>query len=121
YLPDELSRNLLHGYYASVSMIDTQVGRLLKALENNGLTDNTIVVLWGDHGWKLGEYGTWAKHSNTELDTRVPLIISDPNYQNVGHTKSLAELLDIYPTLCELAGIPLPKHLQGESLVPLLK
>lgn len=121
FLPDDLSRNLIHGYYAAVSMIDAQVGKLLDALDQMGLRENTIVVLWGDHGWKLGEYGTWAKHSNTELDTRAPLIISDPDFPNIGKTKSLAELLDIYPTLCELAGIKLPSHLQGKSLVPILK
>lgn len=121
YLPDELSRNLIHGYYASVSMIDAQIGKLLSALEEMGLRENTIIVLWGDHGWKLGEYGTWAKHSNTELDTRSPLIISAPNYSKAKKTTSLAELVDIYPTLCELAGIETPDYLQGESLVPILK
>jgi iduronate 2-sulfatase len=78
YLDDETSRNLIHGYYASVSMIDAQIGKLLDALEENGLMDNTIVVLWGDHGWKLGEYGDWCKHSNFELDTNAPLLISAP-------------------------------------------
>lgn len=120
YLPDDLSRNLIHGYYAAVSMIDAQIGRLLDTLDELGLRENTIVVLWGDHGWKLGEYGTWAKHSNTELDTRAPLIISAPGFSKGEKTGSLAELVDVYPTLCELSGIEQPDHLQGESLVPVL-
>ncbi len=121
YLPDDLARNLIHGYYASVSMMDAQVGKLLDALEESGLRENTIVVLWGDHGWKLGEYGMWSKHSNSELDTRSPLIISDPDYSKGSRNYSVVELLDIYPTLCELAGLPEPSHLQGKSLVPILK
>lgn len=120
FLPDEISRNLIHGYYASVSMVDAQVGKLLDELDKSGLRENTIIVLWGDHGWKLGEYGTWCKHSNTELDTRSPLIISDTDYQT-NTTRSLAEFIDVYPTLCDLAGIDKPAHLQGESLVPILK
>lgn len=120
YLPDKLARNLIHGYYASVSLVDAQVGKLLDALEHAGLRENTIVVLWGDHGYKLGEYGTWCKHSNAELDTRSPLLISDLDYPNDRKTSAVVELLDIYPTLCDLAGLPFPKHLQGESLVPIL-
>ena len=77
-LDDPTSRNLIHGYYAAVSMIDAQIGKLLNALEENQLLDDTIVILWGDHGWKLGDYGGWCKHTNFELDTRVPLIIMDP-------------------------------------------
>lgn len=120
HLPDDLARNLIHGYYASVSMMDAQVGKLLNALEESGLRENTIVVLWGDHGWKLGEYGMWSKHSNSELDTRAPLIISAPGFPKEKTTKSLAELVDVYPTLCELAGLPKPNHLQGKSLTPVL-
>src|SRR5690606_29131292 len=120
YLSDDLTRNLIQGYYASVSLVDVQVGKLLDALEKAGVRENTIVVLWGDHGYKLGEYGMWCKHSNAELDTRSPLIISDPDYV-AGHSPSVVELLDIYPTLVELAGLPVPDHLQGKSLVPILK
>lgn len=120
-LPDEVSRNLIHGYYASVSMMDAQVGKLLNALDKAGLRENTIVVLWGDHGWKLGEYGIWSKHSNAELDTRSPLIISDPGVTKGKTTKSLAELVDVYPTLCDLANLEKPTHLQGTSLIPILK
>ncbi len=121
YLDDETSRNLIHGYYAAVSMIDAQIGKLLDALDQNGLTENTIVVLWGDHGFKIGEYGNWCKHSNIELDTNVPLLISAPGIKKGVKTTSLAELVDIYPTLCDLAGIDKPEHLEGQSLVPVLK
>ncbi len=119
-VPDETARELIHGYYAAVSMIDAQVGKLLEALESNGLTSNTIVVLLGDHGWKLGEYGSWCKHTNFEVDTNVPLIISGPGIPGRTSTTSLAELLDIYPTLCELSGLSKPAHLDGASLVPVL-
>lgn len=121
FLDDETSRKLIHGYYASISMIDAQIGKLLDALDENGLAQNTIVVLWGDHGYKLGDYGTWCKHSNVELDTNVPLLISAPGMSQGVKTQSLAELVGLYPTLCELAGIKKPAHLEGKSLVPVLK
>jgi len=121
YLDDETSRNLIHGYYACVSMIDAQVGRLLDALEEHGLAENTIIVLWGDHGWKLGEYGNWCKHSNVELDTNAPLIVSAPGISRGVTTESLAEFVDIYPTLCDLADLKKPGHLEGISLLPVLK
>lgn len=121
YLSDDLSRNLIHGYRAAVSMIDAQVGVLLHTLEDLGIAENTIIVLWGDHGWKLGEYGLWCKHSNCELDTHSPLIISAPQYNKNIKTNSLAEFVDVYPTLCELAGLSFPSHLEGQSLVPILK
>jgi len=121
HLDDKTSRNLIHGYYAAVSMIDAQVGKLLDALEENGLDDNTIIVLWGDHGWKLGEYGGWCKHTNFEMDTNAPLMFSVPWLKKGLKTQSLAEFVDIFPTLCELAGLSLPEHLEGQSLVPVLK
>jgi len=120
-LDDETSRNLIHGYYASVSMIDAQLGKILDALEENGLADNTIIVLWGDHGWKLGDYGSWCKHSNFETDTKAPLFFSVPGMKKGVKTKSLAEFVDIYPTLCDLAGLEKPSHLEGQSLLPILK
>lgn len=119
-LDDETSRNLIHGYYASVSMIDAQVGKLLDALEEQGLTDNTIIVLWGDHGWKLGDYGGWCKHTNMEMDVNVPLIFSSPDMKRGQTTRSLAEFVDIYPTLCDLAGLDKPNHLEGQSLLPII-
>ena len=121
FLNDKDTKGLIHGYRACVSFVDEQVGRLLDALEENGLADNTIIVLWGDHGWKLGEYGNWCKHSNMEYDTQVPLIIAAPGYQKNQTTKSLVEFVDIYPTLCDLAGLEKPNHLQGQSMLPIMK
>ena len=126
-LPPEKSRQLVHGYYACVSYVDAQIGRLMSALEEEGLADNTIVVLWSDHGYKLGEYRGWGKMTNYEMDTRVPLIISTPGSQagemmSAGKkTESPVELLDLFPTLCELAGIEKPDFLDGKSLVPVLE
>jgi arylsulfatase A-like enzyme len=120
-LDDETSRNLIHGYYAAVSMIDAQVGKLLDALEEHGLSNNTIIVLWGDHGWKLGDYGGWCKHTNMEIDTNAPLIFSTPWMKKGQKTKSLAEFVDIYPTLCDLAGLEKPVHLEGQTLLPVFQ
>jgi arylsulfatase A-like enzyme len=118
---EDTARLLKHGYYASVSYMDAQVGRLLEALEKEGLSKNTIIVLWGDHGWKLGEHRSWAKMTNFEIDTRAPLIISVPGMKTKGMTtRRLTEFVDIYPSLCELAGLPIPKGLAGKSMVPLL-
>ena len=119
-LDDEMSRNLIHGYYAATSMIDAQIGKLMEALRKHDLEKNTIVVLWGDHGWKLGDYGSWCKHTNFELDANVPLIIYDPRNPKGQKSSSLAELVDLYPTLCEMANLPLPSHLEGQSLKPIL-
>lgn len=113
--------SMIQGYRASVSYTDAQVGRLLDALEQTGLGKNTIVVLWGDHGWKLGEYSDWCKHTNMELDTRIPLIVRAPGYEGGQRTDALVESIDIYPSLADLAGLPQPSHLQGTSFVPLLK
>jgi arylsulfatase A-like enzyme len=114
-------REIKHGYCASVSYTDAQVGRLLDALERLGLSENTIVVLFGDHGWKLGEHNGWGKKSNYEIDTRVPMIISGAGVDAKGmKSNALTELVDIYPTLCEVAGLEIPKQLQGTSMAPLL-
>ena len=113
---------VLHAYRACISYVDSQIGRLLEALRLLRLEDNTIVLLWSDHGWHLGEQGTWSKMTNYEIATRVPLIIKAPGEAFVkGKTESLAELVDLYPTLCELAGLDLPEHLEGDSLVPVLQ
>jgi iduronate 2-sulfatase len=118
---EERQRELIHGYYASVSYTDAQVGRLLEALDRLGIRENTIVVLWGDHGWKLGEHNGWCKQTNYEIDTRVPMIISGYGVQvRDRQSHALTEFVDIYPTLCEMSGLPVPDHLQGYSLVPLL-
>ncbi len=120
-IPDDLARQLKHGYYASVSYTDAQVGKLLDELDRLGLRKNTIVILWGDHGWKLGEHDAWAKHSNMENDTNGALMISAPGMKNTGvRTDGIVEFVDVYPTLSELAGLPLPSHLEGTSFKPLL-
>lgn len=120
-IPAEKAAELRHGYYACVSFIDTQVGLLLDELERSGAAANTIVVLWGDHGFHLGERGYWCKATNYELDTRVPLIIRVPGNPNAGaRTEALVELVDVFPTLVDLAGLPPTKGLAGVSLRPVL-
>ncbi len=120
-LPDDLQRTLIHGYYAATSYMDAQVGRLLAAIDAQGLADNTIIVLWGDHGWHLGDHGQWCKHSNYEQATRIPLIVVAPGV-TVPHANSdaLIESVDLYPTLCDLAHLPIPEGLDGRSQVPVL-
>jgi arylsulfatase A-like enzyme len=120
-LTDEQARTLKHGYYACVSYMDAQLGRVLAELDRLGLREQTVVVLWGDHGWKLGEHGAWCKHTNFENDTHAPLICCVPGQKAAGrHTQALVEFVDIYPSLCELAGLPLPSDLEGTSFAPLL-
>jgi iduronate 2-sulfatase len=111
---------LRRGYYACVSYVDALIGKILDELEALDLADNTIIVLWGDHGYKLGDYGYWCKWSNMDIDTRVPLIFSVPGGKQEASTDALAELLDIYPTLADLCGLEKPAHLEGKSLVPVL-
>ncbi len=117
---EKLNKTLKHGYYACVSYIDAQIGRLMKSLKENGLDENTIIILWGDHGWKLGEHGMWCKHTQFHLDNHVPMLIRAPG-QTPAKTNALVEFVDIYPSLCELAGLELPVHLQGKSFVPLIE
>jgi len=120
-LTDDEARLLRHGYLASVSYVDDQIGRLLDTLDRLALSENTIVVLWGDHGWKLGEHRSWGKMTNYEIDTRVPLIVSAPGARARGGVSDrLVEFVDIYPTLCELAGLTAPAALEGKSFAPLL-
>lgn len=116
---DGLNKRLLHGYAACTSYIDACLGRVLDALDEAGLAKNTIVVLWGDHGFKLGEHGSWSKHTNFETDTRVPLLVRIPGEANGTATDSIIEMVDLYPTLCDLAGIPIPSHCQGRSFAGL--
>lgn len=124
-LTDEQARTMIHGYYATVSYMDAQLGRVLDEVDRLGLTANTIILLWGDHGWHLGDHGMWCKHSNYEQANRIPLIISAPGVGKPGtRTRALAETVDIYPTLVELARLPAaknPQPLEGQSLVPVLK
>lgn len=115
-------RNAIRGYRACVSYVDAQIGRVLAELERLGLAQNTIVVLWSDHGYHLGENGLWTKMTNFEQGTHVPLIFRAPNRGKPGsRTRALVELVDIYPTLAELCGLKAPAHLEGTSLVPLLE
>jgi len=119
---DELARQLIHGYYACVTYIDALIGRLLDELDRLKLSDKTAIILWGDHGWKLGEHAGWCKHTNFELDTHVPMILSVPGMKNAGRrTRALTEYVDIYPTLCEVCGLAIPRHIEGLSMVPLLE
>jgi len=115
----EKQRELIHGYYAAVSYMDAQVGILLNTLESLGTLDNTIIVLWGDHGWHLGDHDLWHKHTNFEEATRAPLIIAGPEIK-AGKTSSLTEFVDVFPTICDLAGVSIPKNLDGKSLKPLM-
>jgi iduronate 2-sulfatase len=118
---DDKARELTRAYYACVSYIDAQVGKLLDELDRLNLRDKTVVILWGDHGWHLLEHGLWCKHTNYEIATRVPMIISSPKMKKRGTvTEALAEFVDIYPTLSEICGLPLPDHLEGTSFKPLL-
>ena len=120
-LTEETQKTLIRAYHACVSYIDAQLGKILDALEANDLTQNTVVVLLGDHGWKLGEHGMWCKHTDFELDTRIPLIINAPKFKRNVKTKAFAEYVDLFPTLVDLCGFEIPSQLQGKSLVPVLK
>jgi arylsulfatase A-like enzyme len=121
-IPEDLQRHMLHGYAACVSYVDAQVGKLLQALEEAGLAENTIICLWGDHGFHLGDKQVWGKHTNYEQATHSPLIVSAPAIRGGRvEDEAMTEFVDIFPTLCELAGLDAPKHLDGESLVGLMR
>lgn len=121
-LNEQDQRHIKHGYYASVSYIDAQIGRLMDELERLGIAENTIIVLWGDHGWKLGEHNSWGKMSNFEIDTRVPMIFSGLGASAKGQkSNALTEFVDIYPTLLEMTGFEVPGYLHGRSLSTLLE
>ena len=118
---ETMAKKLIHGYYASVSYVDAQIGKVINAIDHLGLRDNTVIVLVGDHGWSLMEHGLWVKHSNFEVALQVPLIVSASNIPKNKKTNSIAELVDLYPSICELANISQPTHLEGESFVNALK
>jgi arylsulfatase A-like enzyme len=117
---DAQARELIRGYYACVSQTDAQVGKLLAELDRLHLRQGTIVVLLGDHGWHLGDHGLWSKHTNFENAVHAPLIVSAPGFAAGQKTSALVELVDLFPSLCELANLPAPGSLEGSSFVPLL-
>jgi iduronate 2-sulfatase len=122
-IDDEMARTLKHAYLACVSYVDAQIGKMIDALDEAGVRDNTIIIVWSDHGWHLGDMGIWGKATNYEIATRVPLMIWTPDMPKGSRGKkseALVELVDMYPTLCELAGLEKPDHLEGQSFVPLL-
>ena len=122
---EALKRELIHGYYASTTYVDAQIGKVTAALNRLGMAKDTIIVLWGDHGWHLGDLSIWTKHTNFEQANRIPILIIAPSVAKPGSaTRQLAETVDLYPTLAELAGLPKPQVSQpidGVSLVPVLK
>ena len=118
-LPLDKQKELIHGYYAAISFMDAQVGKVLDKLNALGLTENTIIVLWGDHGWHLGDHNLWCKHTNFEQATRTPLIIAAPGIKATT-SNAPSEFVDVFPTLCDLAGVKIPEKLDGKSLKPLM-
>ena len=119
-LTEANARLLKHGYYASVSYVDACFGKLMQGLRDLGLDKNTIVVVWGDHGWKLGEHGSWCKQTNYDIDIRVPLLVYVPGQTKGEPCPAIVELVDLYPTVCDAAGIAIPDNMEGTSLLPLL-
>jgi arylsulfatase A-like enzyme len=120
----ELAITLKHAYLACVSYVDAQIGKMITALEEAGVRDNTIIIVWSDHGWHLGDMGIWGKATNYEIATRVPMMIWTPDMPKGSQgktTDALVELVDMYPTLAELAGLEIPTHVEGTSFKPLLK
>lgn len=121
-MSEDTARILKHGYYASVSYVDALFGQLIQHLKDLELYENTIIIVWGDHGWKLGEHNGWCKQSNFNIDIHVPMIIYSPDQANAGkQTFEITELIDMFPSLCDLTGIEKPGYLQGTSFVPLLE
>jgi iduronate 2-sulfatase len=121
--PEALKRTLIHGYYAGVSYVDAQIGKLMAELDRSGLSKNTIVVLWGDHGYHLGDHAIWTKHTNYEQATRLPLVFAGPGIGAGKVTRQLAETVDIYPTLAALTGLQRPagpQSIDGTDLTPVL-
>ncbi len=116
---DDFHRKMRHGYLASTSYVDALVGRVLKELTDLELDQNTIVIVWGDHGWHLGEHTFWGKHNTLHLATRIPLIMKVPGKISGASCEALVQSVDLFPTLCSLAGIEIPASVQGQSFGPL--
>lgn len=119
-MDEQKKKELIKAYYAAISYTDAQIGKIVNELDKLGLRDKTIIVLWGDHGWQLGEHSVWCKHTNFEEATHAPLVMSVPG-QKPGRTTDLAEFVDIYPTVCEAAGLAIPVGREGTSLMPVIK
>jgi GH35 family endo-1,4-beta-xylanase len=119
-MDEALQKKLIHGYYACVSFVDNQIGKILKKLKEKDLDKSTIIVVLGDHGWHLGDHSLWNKHSNFEQATRSPLMIYVPDGNKTVKVSSPTEFVDLFPTLCELSGLSVPENLDGKSLVPLI-
>jgi len=119
-MPEDKAREIIHGYHASITFADAQIGKVLDELRRLELDKNTIVLLWSDNGWQLGEHGRWSKPNNSEACARIVLMICVPGGPRNQQTDALVELIDIYPTLAELCRLTPPGHLEGTSFVPLL-
>jgi arylsulfatase A-like enzyme len=120
-IPNEMARHLLHAYYASISYMDAQLGRVVDELQRLDLADKTLIVIWSDHGYQMGEHGIWGKHTNFEDAVLTPVIIQVPGQRPRGVVcQGLIELVDLYPTICELCGLETPEHVQGTSFALLL-
>ena len=114
-IDETLTRQLIHGYYAATSYTDAQIGRLLSSLRDQGLEENTLVVLWGDHGWHLGDHGMWCKHTNYEQATRIPVIVAGPSVAQGQKSSAMIETVDIYPTISSLCRLTPPTGIDGVS------
>ena len=121
-ISEDTAKILNHGYYASVSYVDELFGQIIQQLKDLDLYDNTIIVVWGDHGWKLGEHNSWCKQTNYDIDIHVPLMVHTPEQLNAGkQSLEITELVDLFPSLCDMANIEAPQYLQGNSFVPLME
>ncbi len=120
-LSEKKAKEIIQGYYSSITFTDAQIGKVMFEFKKLGLDKNTIVILWGDNGWNLGEHGWWCKHTNYEVSTRITMIISTPDMKKNQVTDALVELVDIYPSLCELVDIRTPGYIEGTSVVPVME
>ena len=120
HLSDDLAKELIHGYYACVSYVDAQIGLVLEELKRLELEDDTIVILWGDHGWNLGDHKLWCKHVTFETALRTPLMIKVPGKTKGKKTEAITEYIDVYPSLAELVGLEIPNTVEGKSFVPII-
>lgn len=120
-IPESKALELIRGYYAALSYTDAQIGRVLDELDRLELRDSTVLIVWGDHGWHLGNHGLWNKHTNFEKATHAPMIVSAPGHRGGRKSFALTEFVDIYPSLAELCGLPKPEGVEGVSFVPLLE